>query len=322
MARHTTTGQYFQIGIFVLIALGMMCTITLLVGFDRFFRQTTTYHAFFRKIPRTLQKSCLVYVDGMQAGRVSSMKRVLGTNGMSWIDVAMALTDTQPLGSSMCVRVEMQLVGGPASLLIAPTEPDDVFDPVDVAVEPDEFLPAKQLTRIELLEEKIKALLDNLNAVDMRAFNESIMVVTRELTQTLHAVNAHIEDPRIDELLASVCVFMGEGSHLVSNLAHNIDGKHLGESLGSVRIATSNLMIITSRIQMALSDDNLQTAVKNADRMVTAGTPALQDVRDLVAELRVVAATLNDVLENVQRNPSSLMFGRSVPKPESPGETK
>ncbi|NLF39041.1 hypothetical protein GX586_06320 [bacterium] len=321
MPGKTSFAHYFQIGLFVLITLSLMCLTTLFIGFDKFFRSTELYYTYFRKIPRGLSRSCQVYLEGLEAGRVKYMRRVIGTNGTPWIEVAMAVNEDEPVGTNMMVRIEAPLIGGPACLQIYTPGSNDVAEAVDIVMDHTFYIPAKQLTRIEALEEKVQTLLGNLNSVDMQAFNQGMKTMSDELTQTLQAVNCYLSDRRIDELLTSLNYLAGEGSIFVSNVSRRLSGPTLDETIASLRVTTSNLMVITSRIDDALPEERLRRVVRNTDRIIATGAPTLEDLQGLMGELRSVASSLNAVIDAVDRNPSSLLFSEPVPKPDRPGET-
>ncbi len=329
MPHRTPYLSYFQIGLFVLVSLGLACTVTLLLGLEQFFTSTDTYCTFFIKIPRSLQVDSFVYVDGIKMGRVSRLRRVTGTNQQHWIRAELRLHGVDDLLlTNRQVQVSEPLIAGPASLLIVePVPPDDpnyaIQAPtvdIDLIVDPECYIPAQSETKRASFEQKIELLLNNLNNFLSDDTGQRIATALDSVTQTLAVVNHTLLDPRLQQAVDALCTTLIDVAQLVSNVTDHVDVRTLGSTVEALNRAAHAGAILCERLEGVLQSERLNTLAHSLEQVAATGAPALEDVRALVVDLRALAATLTSVAEGVERNPSSLLLGAPAPKATAPGE--
>jgi ABC-type transporter Mla subunit MlaD len=336
--------------LFVLTALTLMCAVTIMVGFQRMFRDTNEYFTCLRTIPRGLQRDSTVYLEGVKVGSISRIEPVFQPD--FYAKVFMAIDQQVPVDPSyMSVQVFEPLLESPASLHIlversgaddeitspSPTNataadvkgqannivisPSPMMD-FDVDVEGQaNYIKARRFTRFEAIETQLRSALGNLSGLDIVKLQSAFLEAAHGVSQTLYAINQRINDQRFDAAMTALDGMLTHGAALVSNVTQQVDRHALANTIAYANTTSSNLSVLTCRLERALPDARLRKIADNVDRTFVATPGTLQDLRELSITLQRVAGTLNRVLEAVERNPSALMFSRPTPKTDQPGDT-
>lgn len=312
MPRMKVQIGYLNIGAFVAMAVLLMTSVSLLFGFSRFLRRTTTYVTYFKEVDRGLQRDSAVYYKGISVGKVSSI-RLCRPATNQYIEVCMRIDASADfeVNDNTYIQLETPLIAGPASLTI--------FDYVDEGIPSSEWLDFEpQLPAIRSVSSPIQKLRYKLESLLGKLVDFDITAIQTNLLNVMDAVENRLADKRLDETVDALHDIAQRAAVLVSN----VDPEVVAETLTSLQGASSNLLALSATVERALNSNYLARLSHNSEAAISQMPSLLSDVHRTANEIREVSASIKKLSDRMHNNPSDVVFSDPVPKSETIGDAQ
>lgn len=296
--------SYTLVGIFVLLlGAALVGVVFWLYAGGQYQHRYVRYLAYFDESVAGLNQNAPVKFRGVDVGRVAEIGLAPDRSGR--VRLALDLEETTPVKADTVATLRMQGLTGLAQVELSGGSPDA---PALRAAPPEPY-PVIQ-TRPSLmsrLDTAVTTVLANLNktAENVNALTDA------EMRRSLKRTFANVETttrvlaqqmPALEATLKSAAATSDELGKLT---------KRLDRTAGAVENMANDIAKTSGVTRSALED-----ARGGVNQF---GNQTLPEVNALVAEMRDLAGSLRRVSGEVERNPSSLVFGRPAPKP-GPGE--
>jgi phospholipid/cholesterol/gamma-HCH transport system substrate-binding protein len=315
--------NYALVGLFLALLSGALLAGVLWLSKTDYRGVYDRYYTYMDESVSGLSTDSSVKYRGVDVGRVKEI--ILNPDNPEQVRLALDLVRGTPVKEDTVAVLETQgltgistvnLRGGSRAAPVLRTKPGETY-PV-IRSQPSFYAQLSNTFLRLTAEEKLPALLDNLNSLtqDARGLVDSqsraeIKHILADLAQITRAVAAHRS-----ELADSIT----KGNAALDRFA--AAGKKLDERLPEVLEQTSasvRALRETTR-EVARASASLSTTLDGSRSDIAQFTgQTLPESGLLVAELRQLTATLQRLASELEREPSALIFGRAVPV-RGPGE--
>jgi phospholipid/cholesterol/gamma-HCH transport system substrate-binding protein len=296
--------SYTLVGIFVLLLGAALVGVAFwLYAGGEYERHYSRYAAYFDESVAGLTQNAPVRYRGVSVGRVAEIGLAPDRSGR--VRLLLDLEQTTPVKEDTVAMLRMQGLTGLAQVELSGGSPDSP----SLRARPPEKFPVIQ-TRPSLmtrLDTAVTSVLSNLNqtAENINALTDAevraslkrtlanVEATTRVLAQQMPVLEATLKNTAATSAeLGGLAQRLGQTAGAVENMANDI-AKTSGATRGVLEDARSGFNQF--------------------------GSQTLPELNALVAEMRDLSASLKRVSNELERNPSSLVFGRPPAKP-GPGE--
>lgn len=333
-----TSSNYFRIGVFVLVGIGLIVTVVILVAGTALFKKTIPAETYFNESVQGLDIGAAVKYRGVTIGRVSNIGFVKdkysqseeGTsNPWRYVLVTMDLDPKairgldlpyielneiikQIVGTGMRVRLTSQGLTGVAFLEISFYDPI-LNPPLPIDWTPDRlYFPSapSTLSRIENAVESMGRFMRDIDTIDLKAIAATINGLIHSLDKAL--AEANVKD--FGQLLVQSATEMRDTLKRANKLLHAPGTENIlpdaAQALASAKSMLQNgekdyLQTMSKARSVA---EHLETTSKNVEAMLA--SPALkksadalpdtlENIRKASDELRRSAVELDRLLRNV-----------------------
>jgi phospholipid/cholesterol/gamma-HCH transport system substrate-binding protein len=315
--------NYVIVGIFVVVLGAIAVGIVLWLGKSDYLDAYDQYHAFMRQSVSGLSIDSTVKYRGVDVGRVKEMS--LNPDNPEEVRLTLDILQGTPIKTNTVATLETQgltglaiinLKGGSREAPALKPEPGEPY-PV-IQTQPSLFYRLDMALSRLLSDEGVFTLLTNLNA-----FSENANALINEDTRK-----------RLEEILDDL-----------SDLSHALAGQRrtIYQGIDTAAEVMDNLAVMTSHVNQDLPvlleqirqsatavqkmTEDLANTGESAKTILEDSRPDLQqftretlgETGQLVIELRQLTSTLQRVAQQIEQQPSSLIYGRPA-QPRGPGE--
>jgi len=297
------------VGAFVIGALALAVGGTLFFGGGAFFKDTEKYVVYFEGSVNGLQLGAPVKIDGVEIGQVdgiraiASMEPKLATITETVIEIDRSRFDRRGVASSgrqerhqtmvdEGIRARLQMQSFITGQLYVALEILPETEPRLVAL-PDAPYPEipAVLTTGQEIERTVRSLVDRLQELPLEG-------IVEKLDSTLAGIDRIVNDPNLTEAIANLDATLAESRGAVADarvLINAFDG----------RVAP-----ITDSAVAAL--DQAQQTLESIETTLEPGSPLSYQLAQTLRELQEAARSLRVLANYLERNPNSLVFGRTA----------
>jgi len=314
------------VGAFVLGALALAVAGVLVFGSGRFFKTTNRWVMFFPGSINGLSIGAPVKFRGVEFGTVTDIKLVIAPSStdrqvsipvyvetdpskIDFGDKSVQIANVQTLAELVQrgLRAQLQTQSLLTGLLFV--QVDFFPDTPESYILPQPSDPPEVPTTETTLEQATTAAREIIN--ELRAIKFGPMV--QEASEALQGINQLVNDPAIKQAIAklpgtvqSLNAAMGEARALVARLD------------GVVAPLAGQVDTTLAQTQRTLS--TIEQTAGNANTLIAPGSPLDHDLRRALQELGRAAQTIQLLADYLERNPSAVIFGKSVTEAPTPAE--
>ena len=303
--------NFAVVGIFVLALLAALIAGVLWLSSGGAYRRAyDTYQTYMEESVSGLSRDAPVRYRGVEVGRVRRMR--LAPSNIEQVQLTLDIEHGTPVKQDTVAVLRVQGLTGIAYVELSGGSQDSP----DLQAHPGEDYPVIRSgpSLMVRLDSAVTTLLTNLNRT-----SDSLGVLLdadnrREFKQTLAdlRVVAHTLAARS----AAIDSGLGNAARILGNTARV--SAELPQFVGRLQKSADGFDRMTAELARAGTDAGAAVAGARTDlRQATGET--VPEVRRLAAELREVTASLRRFSEELERDPSLLLYGKTAPKP-GPGE--
>jgi phospholipid/cholesterol/gamma-HCH transport system substrate-binding protein len=288
-----TRANYVAVGAFVVALLAGIVVAVLWFARGELANSVSRYEVYFASVGSGLVKGSPVRVSGVQLGRVVSV--ALDPDNPTRVRVTMDIDSAAPIRSDSVASLELQSLAGTTAIEITPGSPDAPL----IVIGPDQDYPVIWSRQSNL--DQIVDAVPNLVA--------KISTLADELDQVLDEKNRQSFADTLDNLSQLTAVAAAHREDLARLLEDSAsDARDLHQSIANLSDATQKLDHIA---------DQANTTVKDVDGLVQENRgplkqftqSGLQQFQQLTSDARALVAELGRTLDNLDRDPSRLLYG-------------
>jgi phospholipid/cholesterol/gamma-HCH transport system substrate-binding protein len=299
------------VGVFVIVLTVTAIATVLWLSSGKYYRKNyDTYETYMTESVSGLNLNAPVRYRGVEVGRVHAIR--LAPGNVEQVQVTLEIERGTPVKVDTIAVLETQgltgisyidLKGGRRDSPVLTAKPGEEY-PVIVS---GASLFARLESSVPLLLSGLNRVSDNLNAAldedNRRALKQTlsdVQVLARTLAARSATIDAGLKDAA--QTMRNSTQFTESLPQLVQRVERSADAfDQMTKRLGAVGTSASGTLDST-----------------RADLQQFTGE-TLPEVRELVAELRTLTATVQRAVDKVERNPNVLLFGRAASK-RGPGE--
>jgi phospholipid/cholesterol/gamma-HCH transport system substrate-binding protein len=303
-----TRAHYVAVGAFVLAVIVLSFVAILWLGRVEFSQVTKQYYIFFKGSVAGLGKGSAVQYNGIPVGRVVDVR--VDPDNVAQIQVTVGIDpDIVVIKSDARAHLDTNILSGVSSIQIqggTKAAPDLVAEakhryPIIPAAESElERVKASLPELVGDLKQATRNLNDLLNARNRQAVADSLQNL-----RTLTAVLAdHSQDigPILDNADATIVE--------LKTLLQHVDQSYIGR--GGLKDQVSQTLKDYDRVAAHLTDTSRQLQLmlaENRPGIRNFSQQTLPGVNDLVSDAQQLAANLTRLVEQLERDPTRLLFG-------------
>jgi len=303
--------NFVVVGVFVLVLSTAMIAGLLWLSAGKFYRKSyDTYVTYMTESVSGLNVNAPVRYLGVDVGRVRRI--ALAPDNVEQVQLTLDIERGTPVKEDTVALLQTQGLTGIAFVDLISGRRDSAplkarpGEPSPVIVSGHSLMNRLESSLPELLT-GLKRASDNLNALldeDNRRAVKTTLADLEVLTRTLAARSA-----TIDAGLADAARAMHDTARVSADLPQLVERVERSADAFDRMTAAVGSAGDSARATIEGTRDDLQRFTGET----------LPEVRELVTELRDLTASLQRVVDKVERNPSVLLYGRPLPKP-GPGE--
>lgn len=312
------------IGAFVLGAIALAVIGVLVFGSGQFFRRTTLYVMYFPGSVNGLSVGASVKFKGVDVGTVTNIQLVLAPEEKQHelsipvfvqIDPSKITVDNQPLDTSRPEVVEQMIKRGLRAQLqsqslvtgILFVQIDFFKDAPAKYILPQPSDPPEIPTVQTTLEQAQSAAREIIT--ELRNIKFGPMV--EQASEALTSINTLVSSPALQTTIDALPGMVQNVNHAIAsvqNIADKADGRvgplaaRLEETLASAESALTSV----------------RETVGTAQTLIAPGSPLDHDLRATLRDVATAAQAMAQLADFLERNPSSLLYGKQPPSQETP----
>lgn len=319
----------FSVGLFVIIGMSLVIAFVLWLGMSEYFSEGRTYAAYFDESVQGLSQDAAVKYRGVNVGRVDRID--VAPDGRL---VEIVFTITKKLRDPDNLVAQIKSVGI-TGIMFVELERQPPHEQVRI---PDyNFTPKHPV--IATRPSEMKQFLSDLYEILSRIKQVDIGGISNQLSSLIENMNRTIVSAEVKKVSAGLQQVIENSNRLFDaekweafrrSLTATVDNLNglIGETRQAVERLDARFASSAGAFDTALTDVSQLT--EKAEGVLEAGTRALEAARnrasdydrqliEILEDLQIAAANLNRLLEQLNRQPSRLLYGPPLPgKPVAP----
>lgn len=348
--------NYFKLGLFVIVAVFLLCAGVIVLGGGKLFERTFIVETYMTESVEGISKGSAVKYRGIELGQVSNVMiasrkyssdafkdgrigtavllelaiRTEALNNPS-LETVTSWLQQKAVPAGLRARTAASGLTGPAFIELVYLDPDEFPPPKLSWTPPDLYIPSVPSTT-QVLVSAVQSILKKLEKLDVDA-------IASDADTLLKNVNAKFSDLDTKKITDEAVAFIAEVRKSNDRLQQILNNPSIDPAIADLRETLETAKESTARIDELLHDPRVEKLLANLDRAGDQLPPALQDIRRAVRRIDRLVETqqatiesalteLNEALRNVknitddaQQNPARILFGEPPPAAK-PGATK
>ncbi len=291
MAKQTR--KYFVVGLFVTLAFLLTAVAIVWINASKYFEQGTRYVTFFAESVQGLSKDSEVKYQGVTVGRVEAI-RIAPDNKTVAVMMLINLKDSLP--EKVVAQLNMAGITGLVFVNLVPRQPNepDLSPKITFATEYP-VIPSKP-SEISQILTGVKEIVESVNKGDLEK-------TIKEFREAAEAARNLLDRKDIKQILAKVDVSAGYLRDSLKRVDVTLSKGKLDVILVDTHKAVQGAGSLVETLTNELKGSKIPETVKKA-RLT------LDDARGLLDKLKRTSDTLDNLIERLYRNPSSVLFGK------------
>ncbi len=291
MAKQTR--KYFVVGLFVTLAFLLTAAAIVWINASKYFEKGTRYVTFFNESVQGLSKDSEVKYQGVTVGRVEEI-RIAPDNKTVAVIMMINLKDNLP--EKVVAQLNMAGITGLVFINLVPRisgEPD--LSPKITFATEYPVIPSKP-SEISQILTGVKEIVESVNKGDLEK-------TIKEFREAAESARNLLERKDIKQILAKADVAAGYLRDSLKRVDVTLSKGKLDIILVDTHKAVKGAGSLVENLIAELKGSKIPETVKKA-RLT------LDDARALLDKLKRTSDTLDNLIDRLYRNPSSVLFGK------------
>ncbi|MCF8094296.1 MAG: MCE family protein [Desulfobacteraceae bacterium] len=319
----------FSVGLFVIIGMSVILLSVLWLGMSEYFREGKKYAAYFDESVQGLSRDAAVKYRGVSVGRVDQIG--VAPDGRL-VEIIFSLDKKLQHPRNLVAQIKSVGITGIRFVELERPQPEDRLSLPDFDFETKYQVIATKPSEIKQLISDVFDILSRIQQVDLQGLSS-------RLTAIMDNVNRILNESEIEKLSTGLQTLINRSNRLldaekwrefrssINDTTQKIDGL-----ISDTRQTVNSLdtEITTSANHFNAAVDEIYQAADRVDNVFASGSRTLESAQNrakqydrrmmrILEELESASADLNRLLEQLNRQPSRMIFGAPLPeKPVAP----
>jgi len=313
-----TARTHFSVGLFVIIGLAGVVVVILWLGMMQYFQEGRKYAAFFDESVQGLKKDSAVKYRGVDIGRVDEI-RVAPDGRLVQIILSLHKSIVEP--ASLFARIESVGITGIMFVELERISTGESLEPPELSFDPRHPVIVTKPSEMQKLFTDLYDITNEIKEIDFKK-------IENDVSQTLDHFNQRLTEAQVGKISENLQKTLSDAQEVFAPqqwmpIRENLQSATKGmdqlihQTERSVVAARQSLS--KQNQELAKTIEKFQTAVENANRMITAGSQLIdnsdrrmghlhQQINNSLQHLESVSTNLNRLIEELVRQPSRLLF--------------
>lgn len=314
----------FSVGLFVIIGMSIVIVFVLYLGMSEYFTEGRKYNAYFDESVQGLSRDAAVKYRGVNVGQVDNIR--VAPDGRL-VEIVFTLTQQLRNPENLVAQIKSVGITGIMFVELERQAPDVKAEPKDRDFETDYPVIATRPSEMKRLMTDINEILSQIKQVDMEGISNRLIttiesmnrtLVTAEIEKISHGLQKTIENT--NKILDSEK--WEDFTRSAGNSAEDLE-KLISETRAAVEKIDKSFAGSSQRFDQA--SEEVTRAAQKAEMLIGEGSQTLDSARsrasdydremgEIINELRGATSGLNSLIEQVNRQPSRLLYGQPLPE--------
>lgn len=318
----------FSVGLFVITGMALVIAFALWLGMSQYLKKGRYYESFFDESVQGLKEDSAVKYRGVSIGRVEAIQ--VARDGRL-IRILLKLDEPLVDHEEMIAQIKSIGITGIMFLELERMEPGEAQLSPEITFE-------TKYPVIKTRSSEMKQLMTDINEILNRIKQIDVKGISDRMVETLDKANQTFADAEVQKVSKSLQETLARGREILDQeawleITANLRGasqelNRLAKAAGEIlRRMDTSIAHHDQAITETIAEFN--TAARNASAMMDSGNALIGDTQtrmsradrklaETLESLRVTAANLNRLIDQIKDQPSALLF--SAPPPEKPVE--
>ena len=339
--------NYFKIGLFLITALCLLVAAVIFFGSGMFAKEKTYFETYFNGSVSGLSIGAPVEVRGVRMGQVEkimfasdyynipmdsdeyfttgNMVLVLASFDEGFCPANMSANDMHRNVERLSIlgfrlRLESNILTGQAFLQGEYLDPN-LYPVINVPWEPEHCYISSAPSELTTMKQYVDSILRQLEQINTKRIGDLIDELLVSVRVAIDDANVPAISNDIQSLVASADTFVKNTDQTVTDMNIPSLSNNVQDLLLEVRQTNQQIQelvktpesIESEMANIAVMLNNLNTTLSRIDKLVVTQSPKVEQA---LSDLRDVSADIKEVIGDLKKNPSQLIFSPSPPKSE------
>ncbi|MFW6335353.1 MAG: MlaD family protein [Desulfosalsimonas sp.] len=314
----------FSVGLFVIIGMSIVIVFVLYLGMSEYFREGRKYNAYFDESVQGLSRDAAVKYRGVNVGQVDSIG--VAPDGRL-VEIVFTLSQQLRNPENLVAQIKSVGITGIMFVELERRAPGVKAKTRDYEFDPDYPVIPTRPSEMKRLMTDINQILSQIKQVDMEGISNRLITMIESMNRTL--VTAEIEkishglQKTIDNTNKILDSEQWEDfARSADNSAANLE-KLINETRAAVKRLDESVAGNSQKFNQA--SEQVTSAAQKAEKLISEGSHTLDSARargsdydremgEIIKELKTATSGLNRLIDQVNRQPSRLLYGPPVPE--------
>ncbi|MFP4256346.1 MAG: MlaD family protein [Desulfobacterales bacterium] len=314
----------FSVGLFVIIGMSIVIVFVLYLGMSEYFREGRKYNAYFDESVQGLSRDAAVKYRGVNVGQVDSIG--VAPDGRL-VEIVFTLSQQLRNPENLVAQIKSVGITGIMFVELERRAPGVKAKTRDYEFDPDYPVIPTRPSEMKRLMTDINQILSQIKQVDMEGISSRLITVIESMNRTL--VTAEIEkiSHGLQKTIENTNKILDsekweDFTRSAGNSAADLE-KLINETRAAVKKLDESVSGNSQKFNQA--SEQVTSAAQKAEKLFGEGSHTLDSARtrgsdydremgEIIKELKAATSGLNRLIDQVNRQPSRLLYGPPVPE--------
>lgn len=314
----------FSVGLFVIIGMSIVIVFVLYLGMSEYFREGRKYNAYFDESVQGLSRDAAVKYRGVNVGQVDSIG--VAPDGRL-VEIVFTLSQQLRNPENLVAQIKSVGITGIMFVELERRAPGVKAKTRDYEFDPDYPVIPTGPSEMKRLMTDINQILSQIKQVDMEGISSRLITVIESMNRTL--VTAEIEkiSHGLQKTIENTNKILDsekweDFTRSAGNSAADLE-KLINETRAAVKKLDESVSGNSQKFNQA--SEQVTSAAQKAEKLFGEGSHTLDSARtrgsdydremgEIIKELKAATSGLNRLIDQVNRQPSRLLYGPPVPE--------
>ncbi|MCF8027430.1 MAG: MlaD family protein [Desulfobacteraceae bacterium] len=299
----------FSVGLFVILGMTAVILLVLWLGMAQYFQEGHKYTAYFDESVQGLSQDAAVKYRGVNVGRVEQIN--VAPDGRL-IEIVFTLDKTLRNTANLVAQIKSVGITGIMFVELERQTPDELVSIPDYKFEPKHPVVATRPSEMKQLLSDINEILGSIRQVDVEGISVQLSQLLEKSNQLLDTQKWSRLRSSAEQSLQNINGLITDTRRAVNRIdaAVNTSAGRFDSAVNQVGKAAETADDLFARGSASL--DGAEVRVRDYDRQMA----------DIMEQLREAAMGINRLINQLERQPSQILYGRPVPEKPMEPETR